>query len=241
MDRALINILYVNSYLPEINFISNPIDALAEHLLDDFDDEIKFKNLELQDYINNVLIKLGHLEFAKKSIGDVNGVILNPGTNVTYHLAHFIYSTKAFLDSLAILVNYVFELGYEKGDIDFKKGRFKKSLINENKNFEVTLQEYDSWISKVIEWRDSLIHQKISLIIPASDGKPDYDPFKHVVPVKMPIEPMSLNDFKSKITKIKNKNGGKFMQEIMPFCNAWIENSTKLMEDIVEVILKSKF
>lgn len=119
-------------------------------------------------YISDLLEKLGFLYFARDQIKNTEnskphwepiGVM-----SAKYHIYNFVFDCKAFLDALAGLLNYHFNLGLSKGDIDFNKPKLRQRLTGKNADLSKVIQKHSGWIRELNEWRINLIHRHGILI-----------------------------------------------------------------------------
>lgn len=92
-------------------------------------------------------------------------------TNDKYYLYNFIIYTKASLDSIAVTLNSFFGFDFKSGQIDFGKWAFVREIENSLNAFQNFSQIYHEWISRTIEYRDAVIHQKSIDILNHYSGK----------------------------------------------------------------------
>lgn len=78
---------------------------------------------------------------------------------VKYFTYTFVFLTKSLLDSLAVFVNDIFELGFNRGDIDFKKKKFVDTLKKKDLVLGAAVENKEQWITYVANYRDNLIHR----------------------------------------------------------------------------------
>lgn len=123
--------------------------------------------------ISDSLEKLGFLYFARDQIKNIENsrprwepisVI-----SVKYHIYNFIFDCKAFLDALGSLLNYHFNLGLSKGDIDFNKSKFRQILASKNMELSKAIEEHLKWIKELSDWRIKLIHRQGILVFGCHD------------------------------------------------------------------------
>jgi len=173
----------------------------------------------------NVAEKLGYLYYSRDRIIELNGKIVKGRIFVSYYLTSFIMSEKALLDALAVLLNRCYDVYKEvNGDVDLNRDKFVNKLIEKNKKYEYLRQE-KKWISNVVKWRDIVVHRKSLAIMPQTKKGQDNPSMKELqeMAVKMPIEPFTITDMKSKNNQL---------QEIVPFCDDWISH----IEQITRVL-----
>lgn len=182
-----------------------------------------YKDLLLVKNINNMAVKLGYQLLARQYLKGLN--LNKPGiqyTTIGYHVSAFVFFTKAFLDSLAVLLNDYHKLGLSKGDIDLNKTVFMNKLGTANSQTKSEISKYKKWIKSVIDWRDSLIHRISTPTVP-------FDPNRSGnYTALLPMEPSPM--FEPGHLSILKRKYGKSMQDILPFCDGWINNSKGLFE-----------
>jgi len=153
---------------------------------------VKHIDIELTRHLVNIFVKLGFMLLAKDSIKDINGIYPNIRAYVEYHLYSFVYSSKSFLDSIAIMLNYAYNLGLAGGEIDLNKSPFIKKIEEKHPSLLVLLEikNIKKWISDVVEWRDKLIHRCVMAVVPYGTAEEisDYSP------VMMPLKPIRIFD-----------------------------------------------
>lgn len=231
----------MNSYLSIINYTSKPLEKISKILVTETDKTSTPNDKILFNHVNNMTVKLGFMMYALDSIKHVNNKTLTindvPSVYINYHLCNFIYCSKAFLDSVAVTLNYSFKLGFNGGSRDFNKSVFRETVTQKvSSNYD----NYATWINDVINWRDSLIHKLSTLIVPYMElGRdPTIQDLKANALVKMPVEPI---DVFPDLQTIKNleKKYGYWIQEIEPFCEKWINSAKDMFNDTCEVIMTS--
>ena len=92
---------------------------------------------------------------------------------VKYHLYNCIFNAKAVSDSVSVLLNDLFELGYIKGQIDLiKERKFRRDLIARSKQFGEFWEACGAWFRNLGQFRDALIHrQSIPVFFPYAKDK----------------------------------------------------------------------
>lgn len=234
------DLFYNNSYLCKKIELPN-LKNIAEYLMTEYRKEIEIKDPYLFGNINDILIKIGFIYFSRDLIKDI---IENKPTDhsdkILYFLSNLIYSCKAFLDSIAALLNEFYNLNKSKGDIDLEKDKFltglKKVNLNIICNFEK--EKLIPWIKKVKRWRDAYIH-RMSIIVAryghGAKAEPTEDELGNEG-IKMIKEPILFSKIIELITnydptKIRM---GDLLQDILPFCNEWVNNATKILNIVLE-------
>ncbi|MXV49509.1 hypothetical protein GS399_00875 [Pedobacter sp. HMF7647] len=140
-------------------------------------------------------------------------------------VCEFIFYGKSSLDAMATFVNKRFNLGFNGGDIDFKKAKFRKKLIEANNSFGTILNTLSVWLEpnrgksdSIISLRDFWIHQSNPWIIMV------YPPS---VKGSLPI-PLALS-------KANIFQGEKWANE--DFFNYHFQNLTNLFNHIIDTMV----
>jgi len=79
---------------------------------------------------------------------------------VKYFAYTFVFLLKSLLDSLAVFVNTIYTLGFNRGEIDFKRKKFVDAVKEVDPLLGGTIAAKQQWIVYVSKYRDSLIHQR---------------------------------------------------------------------------------
>jgi hypothetical protein len=180
--------------------------------------------------VTNVLNKFGFMFLSLDEITELNGrKEINLQVFLQYHLNNFIFYTKSTLDSIAIILNEVYNLGKSKGAIDLKWTQFVDDLIRKKPRSSIALQiiHKKSWIKEVINWRDEINHRTFNVIGTRSDAEKQKD-----FTCKMSREPLNMLNYENIQKMAKKYGGGNFTQEISLFCNSWINNCSDLIETL---------
>lgn len=72
----------------------------------------------------------------------------------------FIAMCKASLDGIALWINTIFEINYDKNIVDFNDKYFVKSLRDINEVINKTLKRKKIWIKELSNFRNSILHRK---------------------------------------------------------------------------------
>ena len=66
--------------------------------------------------------------------------------------------SPSFLDSIAITLNYAYNLGLAGGEIDLNKSSFIKKIEEKHASLSVIreIKNMKKWINNVVKWRDEL-------------------------------------------------------------------------------------
>ena len=122
------------------------------------------------DLVTDICEKLGFLLLAADEIDEIRSKFehidgsrwyyLECG-RVKYHLYDCIFSSKAVSDSVSMLLNELFRLGYVRGEIDFiKERRFRYDLIQRNHKLHQLWENHAVWFKSLNRFRDALIHRQ---------------------------------------------------------------------------------
>ncbi len=218
------SILYSTSFFRGSQDIPDVIKKLDELLIIKTPQGIFVKDMEIADYINNLIVKFGFMLIAKNYL---EKSIHGDQPETTFFLSNFIYDSKAFLDAVTILLNHFYQVGLTGGDIDFRKGKFLEELGKHASQIASQIKKQQEWIGEVVKWRDALIHRSSVAAInysPADEtGKQPKDNI-----VKMPLKPTSIFEL-IKTSGFKDKMVVE--QDIPSFCANWIKQA-EMMSNI---------
>ena len=144
---------------------------------------------------------------------------------------------KSFLDSLAVFINEIYQLGFNGGEIDLKRGKFLTTLKNKNNELSSLLQKQQQFISIVVKYRDNLIHRH-GLYVGAIPTVPDdikdpkeVDLFILKEPHYIPNDPDLLFD------DIYGGKEGEFIK-VSCFLEDWINETTHLFHIVLSNFTK---
>lgn len=177
-------------------------------------------------YISDLLDKLGFLYFARDQIK----IIENSRPqwepisvmSVKYHIYNFIFDCKAFLDALASLLNYHFNLGLHAGNIDFNKPKFTQKLVNKNAELSKAIEKNSEWIHELNEWRINLIHRHGILVFgPINESR------RYLIPEK----PLRYTEY-----YVAQEKG---YQYCIDLCQDYIEHVQEIFDASCRAILKT--
>jgi hypothetical protein len=173
--------MYHQSYLGEINERPKNLDSLV--FLVNVLRRLKGKDYEHSEtgeasptreylyieFLTDALEKLGFVYLArdqlKKNIKDIHVS--------KYHIYNLIFDCKAFLDTMAGLLNHHYEMGKKGTSINLCHSEFRKELGKNNPELFAPVKEFENWIIKLGEWRNKLIHRQ-GIFIPFTDGGAEY-------------------------------------------------------------------
>lgn len=223
---------HLGSYTLEKNYNPEKLTRLYSIL---FSEENQPKDPSLCEFIRNMLVKYGFMSYSRDQLSET---IQGKQIPTNYHLTNFIFYSKAFLDAVANIVNYFYDMRFEKAQIDFKQTKFQNKLKEKSPKFHAFVEKESIWLKDVVFWRDEIVHKKSPLVInysmPDETGK---NPASNIV--KMPFLPLTLFNFALEVTKIKSQNGGIVEQDILPFCDAWLTKSDELICEMCNSLLES--
>jgi hypothetical protein len=77
-----------------------------------------------------------------------------------YFFYNFVFYSKATLDSVAVLLNDWFRMGFRGGEIDLAKNQFVLKVERKLKTFQKFSGQFNHWIQRLVRFRNSLIHKK---------------------------------------------------------------------------------
>jgi len=120
---------------------------------------------------------------------------------VKYHSYNFIYSCKACLDSIAVLLNDQLGLGFKGGERDFRIGEFRRTLEKESVFFKDFSTKFGRWSDAIIEFRDRIIH-RIGVPIFTIAAGPPTEEWKPSLPLRIPKKAISVLDVIGKKNRI---------------------------------------
>jgi len=232
----------MSSYCGQAGYQTKQIEKLEELLVDKKKGKLILKNKSLFSNVNDMHIKLGFLLLSKDALTRIEHNHPNAQPYVAYYVSNFIYDCKAFLDSVAVTLNSVYELGFEGGYIDLCKDNFVTSLEIKEPDLVNKTKKQTAWINKVVDWRNKLIHRFSIVVNPFMEkpGPPDENDDPDSFPIMMLVTPLPIHELMTDPSKIMEKHG-KTMQDIMPFCDDWIAESKTLFENTCDsIIIKLK-
>ncbi len=92
---------------------------------------------------------------------------------IKYFAYTYVFMTKSLLDSLAVFVNDIYELGFSGGEIDFKKGKYLEAIRTADPELAKAIDGKRKWLDYVVKYRDSVIHKR-GLYIGAIPNVPEH-------------------------------------------------------------------
>lgn len=176
---------------------------------------------DLGVFVLNLMDKLGNVYYARDQILEENSKDIPSHPIVRYHVLNSVTSCKACFDALAGVLNEVYAIGHKKGKIDLASTR--SDLIEDVKNMNKTLgrklEQFQSWINRITEYRDKMQH-RIMLLTPIVG--------KEELKCKVPFKPVFIGDPTMSLFAAKKIP----YQDAEDFCHELIDNITKLIEII---------
>lgn len=152
--------------------------------------------------------------------------------HIKYFTYTFIYLTKSFLDSLAVFVNEIFELGFKGGEIDFRRGKFIEHIRSKHKTLGELISERRNWIDRVIKYRDNLIHRHGLYIGPLPNVPPEIKDEKEI-DLYILKEPYYLpNDPDLTVDVVSETREGDFIK-LTCFIDDWINEAANLLDIVL--------
>jgi hypothetical protein len=139
-------------------------------------------------------------------------------------LFDYICNTKAFLDSVAYLLNNKYSLGLRGNEISLDKERFRASLEKKDPSMADLIREHTEWIEEVTRWRMNLIHKFTNVIYSDNESTcmvvddPDYKSLDFLV--------------KGLTEEISKKN-----RNVVDLCSYWNKNSEKMAKSLFKCLL----
>lgn len=208
----------------------------------------KIHNLEIiTEYTDTASQRFKHILFALDNLKEIEKDLpVQMGFDeeyeidfkAEYHFFAFINSVSSFLNSMAWLIKYVYDIKVKRRQhVDLRKNKplLEKLKTKNPELYEFTLKNLDKWIEEVLLFRDILLHRHEIKLIGASDGK-----------LRMPIHPEIVSytdiDFESeenherRMNKIRWKKGN-ITQHMIPFCENAFENVVNFSKVVCKSLL----
>lgn len=112
------------------------------------------------DAVEDIVDKFSFLLLAKDQLlGHERVVSPDKRFYVKFLVYNYVFLAKSLLDSLAVFVNDVFQLGFRGGQIDLKWGKFIDALEQQDSSLAREIRSRKTWIDLVVRYRDNLIHR----------------------------------------------------------------------------------
>lgn len=154
------------------------VKNIADYLFTEFRKDLEIKDTNLAGNINDILIKIGFIYFSRDMIKDImENNLREHSDEILFFLSSLIYSSKAFLDSIAVLLNEFYNLKKSGGEIDLEKENFITELDNVSSIIVGSFKKKKllNWIKNVKQWRDAYIH-KMSIFVASYGHGPKAEP-----------------------------------------------------------------
>lgn len=185
------------------------------------------------DAVEDVVDKFSFLLLAKDQLlGHERSVSPDKRFYVKFLVYNYVFLTKALLDSLAVFVNDVFQLGFRGGQIDLKRGMFIDALEQQDSSLTSKIRSRKSWIDLVVRYRDNLIHRHGLYIGPlptVPQSLTDSSEIDHFImrqPHYMPTDP----DLRT--NRIANGGESEFIK-VQCLVDEWLEESFALFDAVL--------
>jgi hypothetical protein len=230
------DLLFASSYAQIVGYMPKCFEQLANALTEDNVEKIIIKKGPIFENLNNTLVKVGFMLYARNTIEHINGKDPIYYIFVNYHFCNFVIHTKAYLDAVAITLNNFYDCGYAGGDIDLKKAAFIRTLKKRRPKLANEFILRGGWIGEVVKWRDALVHRLVTPVIPIGDKSPyESGDFK----AKIQLKPVPLFGIAA-IRKSKRKYP-RTDQDILPFCDRWISHAKVILEELCTDLSSSMY
>ncbi len=123
--------------------------------------------------VEDIVDKFSFLMLAKDQIVAYENTLHHEKRFLIKYFAYtYVFMTKSLLDSLAVFLNEIYELGFSGGEIDFKKGKYLEAVRRADPELVKAVDGKRKWLDYVVKYRDSLIH-KHGLYIGAIPNVPE--------------------------------------------------------------------
>ncbi len=121
------------------------------------------------EFLTDALEKLGFVYFARNQLKkNIRNIPVSK-----YHIYNLIFDCKAFLDTIAGLMNHHHEMGKKGTMINLCRSDFRKDLETNKPELFAPLKEFENWIINLGEWRNKLIHRQ-GILIPFTEGGAEF-------------------------------------------------------------------
>jgi hypothetical protein len=201
--------------------------------------ELVVKDRKLVEHVIDSYGKLGFLFLSRDCISDVNGKVPLSHMYVSYHLYNFVYDCKAFLDAVAVMLNDIYSIGRDGGDIDLKHCSFRADIMKAEPRLATTINRHKQWFLTVACWRDHLIHRGSTIVAPFRDSlylatQADLNELIAKKPkCRMLMEPVPY--LSPDMQRLKRKYGAA-TRDVDTFCAEWMQNACDLYSEVCDVI-----
>ncbi len=180
--------------------------------------------------IEDIVDKFSFLLLARDQISDLeNKTISDKRFYIKYFSYTFVFMQKSLLDTIAVFINEIYELGFRGGDIDLNKGRFLAAIKNKDAELGRKISSKQQWVNYVVKYRNNLIHRHGLYIGPLPTipeemtNQEEQDKYILQEHTYMPVNPEDIED------KIVD---GKECEFVKTSClvDEWIEESTAFFD-----------
>lgn len=187
--------LYGQSLLRQTNIKLKYLDEIATNIMKpEIDEEniqtkMEFLDVNLNAVIYSSIIdiseKLGFLFFSWNQITDFENHrdyfedmpyqrMFSP--LIKFHLYNFIYNAKAVLDSISVLLNDLYKLGFSGGDRDLARNtKFRSKVFNKNRTIKRLYEINEDRFNTLLKYRDAVIHRKSIMVFISIPKKIPFD------------------------------------------------------------------
>jgi hypothetical protein len=232
--------MYHQSYLGEIDerpknldYLVSLVDILRRKNKKDVESSKKEGMLPTREYLyieflTDALEKLGFVYLARDQLR----ISLKDIHVSKYHIYNLIFDCRAFLDTMAGLLNHHYQMGKKGICINLCHPKFREELGKKSPRLKVVINQFESWMVELNEWRNRLIHRQ-GIFIPFTDKGAEY----------MLEEPWNFSDLG--IHLIKEPQGCiktlDFSEGNLRFARLFMEAvCTVIRNDLEEIVLSSK-
>ncbi|MHA1972651.1 MAG: hypothetical protein ACTSW1_06655 [Candidatus Hodarchaeales archaeon] len=241
-DRS---ILFGYSFAPQAGFIPKSFPKIQAKLITKREDLPQVHHNQVHDttLVQQFIDSYGKLGFLYYGYEHIKHLSSNPSSHhgYYYHLYNLVYDTKAYLDSISVMLNHVYKIGVKGGNIDVKHGVFRDKIIDKDENYKQIFNEHLKWINEVIDWRDSLIH-KFSIVITTGItgngttlSKDELDAHFKTNPRYL-MESKPIPFFGWGIEPVPGYKPD--LVQIIPFCERWISQASEFYDKICYQVYK---
>lgn len=151
--------------------------------------------------VENIVEKYSFLLLARDQIAGLeNQTQSDKNFYIKYFSYTFVFMEKAFLDSVAVFINEIYQLGFSTGGIDLNKGKFIRAIREADTELGRAISSKQKWLTYVVKYRNNLIHRH-GLYIGPLPTIPEYmvDPVEQYDYIMqehsyMPINPNDIED-----------------------------------------------
>lgn len=228
--------LYGQSYLLQVPLKIRTLQDIAPYLVRVEKDRVVFNSRyrDVTESIQDMLEKLGFMALA---LGYIKGGSGPTFKIVKYHTYNFIYHAKSFLDAVAVCLNKVLQLGFKRGDVDFRKEKFVQEVQEKSEHLRELSNTYGQWICRIISYRDSLIHRKTIPVLFMIDrlGKPTDDDVLTAKTLFIPKKPLTFIEFAELSEQLPHAMREE-LEDVAEFCEKGLNVMHRMLENALEEV-----